>query len=446
MAKERPTRTQRRRGLSIESLEERRLLASDWQNPIEPADVNDDSIVSPIDLLLVINDIRKSGSRVLDASSLDTTTLFVDVSGDGILSPIDVLQGINALRSRTPRPTVDFLHLKAFGAKGDGVTDDLAAINEALSRARAENKRLYIPAGTYLHSAPFSIESQEVFGVGRRSIFLAGDPLNSVIYLRGTNPVLRSVSHVINTGSLTRQSTGPQASIAAWECDGLLIDNVTILGGTSIGILSYGGKGTASAPAMITNCRVSNTLADTIHLTHGSEWIVVENCLCRNGGDDGIAVVSYAGDPSITRNIVIRNNDVGYTTWGRGIAVSGGSDVLIGNNTIARTESAGILIYSEEFWKTIAVQRIIVRNNILTEVSSNPVKHHPAILIGGSTDYLVENVTVEGNTITRPNFDGIRVDAFVTSIALTSNAITGVPDGKQAINISEEARPYVTVS
>jgi hypothetical protein len=435
-----------RRALKVESLEERRLLASAWQNPMVPADVNDDSVVSPVDLLIVINELKRNGTRELGTRTIDTSIGFVDISGDGILSPLDVLQGINALSSRSSAPSANFLNLKSFGAKGDGVTDDLAAINRALSAARTQNKKLYVPAGTYLHSAPFSIESQEVFGVGDRSTFLAGDALNSVIYLRGTNPVLRSVSHVIQSGSLPRQSTGQQASVAAWECDGFLIDNVTIIGGTSIGILSYGSKGTSSAPARITNCRVSDTLADTIHLTYGSEWIVVENCICRNGGDDGIAVVSYIRDEHISNNIVIRNNDVGYNTWGRGIAVVGATDVLIENNTVARTDSAGILVYSEESWQTKGVQRVVVRNNRLTEVGYHIEKQHPAILIGGRRDYLVEDITVVENTITRPNFDGVRVDGFVTTIALAANTFTDLTEGRRALNISDEAQPHVTLS
>ena len=56
---------QTRRALFVESLETRRMLNSDWQSPVEPSDVNSDSFVSPIDILIVINDLRRDGTREL---------------------------------------------------------------------------------------------------------------------------------------------------------------------------------------------------------------------------------------------------------------------------------------------------------------------------------------------------------------------------------------------
>ncbi len=120
--------------------------------------------------------------------------------------------------------------------------------------------------------------------------------------------------------------------------------------------------------------------------------------------------------------------------------------MLIENNMVSRTDSAGILVYSETSWNTLGVQRVVVRNNILTEVGTNAIKWHPGILIGGQDGYPVENVIIEGNTIVQPSFDGIRVDPFVSFITLTSNSITGVLAGRQAINIAADARPYVRLT
>src|SRR5437762_887334 len=61
--------------LAIEPLEVRALLtgaslaspdlAAGWHNPFAPLDVNGDSIVSPIDALVVINDLNVAGPRAL---------------------------------------------------------------------------------------------------------------------------------------------------------------------------------------------------------------------------------------------------------------------------------------------------------------------------------------------------------------------------------------------
>ena len=46
-----------RKIISLEKLEQRRLLASDWWNPVRPADVNESGSVTPLDAIVVINEI-----------------------------------------------------------------------------------------------------------------------------------------------------------------------------------------------------------------------------------------------------------------------------------------------------------------------------------------------------------------------------------------------------
>ena len=44
-----------RHRLRLELLEERRLLAGDWRNPVDSLDVDNDHQIAPLDALLVIN-------------------------------------------------------------------------------------------------------------------------------------------------------------------------------------------------------------------------------------------------------------------------------------------------------------------------------------------------------------------------------------------------------
>jgi hypothetical protein len=74
-------------------------FVSSWQNQANRFDVNNDGAVSPIDALLVINDLNLKGARSLAAS--DATPPFIDVNGDGNASPIDALQVINAIEALT---------------------------------------------------------------------------------------------------------------------------------------------------------------------------------------------------------------------------------------------------------------------------------------------------------------------------------------------------------
>ena len=68
----------------------------EWQNPVDSVDVKPDGVISPIDALLVINEINRTSSRRLpDTRPADAAQ--IDTNGDNFLSPIDALLIINTL-------------------------------------------------------------------------------------------------------------------------------------------------------------------------------------------------------------------------------------------------------------------------------------------------------------------------------------------------------------
>ncbi len=67
-----------------------------WSNPRLPMDVDRDGQISPIDVLILINEINKGGSgRML--GSPDSASFYLDPDNDGFLAPLDVLVLINWL-------------------------------------------------------------------------------------------------------------------------------------------------------------------------------------------------------------------------------------------------------------------------------------------------------------------------------------------------------------
>ena len=69
---------------------------SPWQNPVDKFDVNNDQVVSAIDVLLIVNEINANGSRDLSGSGLPTPP-YIDVTGDNFVSALDVLQVVNRI-------------------------------------------------------------------------------------------------------------------------------------------------------------------------------------------------------------------------------------------------------------------------------------------------------------------------------------------------------------
>jgi len=89
-------RRQTRRGFEL--LEDRRLLAADFQNSFNEFDVDDDGVVAPLDALVVINALVAEGAHGLPARSTPPQW-YVDVTGDQFLAPDDALRLINQLEA-----------------------------------------------------------------------------------------------------------------------------------------------------------------------------------------------------------------------------------------------------------------------------------------------------------------------------------------------------------
>ncbi|MFO0942615.1 MAG: dockerin type I domain-containing protein [Pirellulales bacterium] len=96
------SRSNKLRRLIVESLENRSLMAADCHNLLAPLDVNDDSIVTPSDAVMVINNLNSADRTVQDPS----TEGYVDVNDDGNFSPSDALKVINHLNSSDKSTTV----------------------------------------------------------------------------------------------------------------------------------------------------------------------------------------------------------------------------------------------------------------------------------------------------------------------------------------------------
>ncbi len=82
-------------------------MASDWQNASLKRDVDNSSLVTPLDVLLLINNLNTDGSRELPSRSQHTGDPFYDVNGDNFVTPLDALIVINAINNFSDRqPTV----------------------------------------------------------------------------------------------------------------------------------------------------------------------------------------------------------------------------------------------------------------------------------------------------------------------------------------------------
>lgn len=111
------------------------------------------------------------------------------------------------------------VNVKWFGAKGDGTTDDTAAIQSAINCAAsgATPLRVFFPGGVYLHSLPLQIPA-----VGGKGIVLEGD-LARGVYLKtpagSTFDMLRVAASYVRVSGLMFRPGGTQPCIRLYAAD-----------------------------------------------------------------------------------------------------------------------------------------------------------------------------------------------------------------------------------
>ncbi len=95
-------------------------------------------------------------------------------SGLGLAGVATLASVHPALAADNPPPDNGTVNAKTFGAKGDGATDDTAAIQKAIdTAARITGRTVYLPPGVYALSSPLRIsETRAVFlrGAGKRLV------------------------------------------------------------------------------------------------------------------------------------------------------------------------------------------------------------------------------------------------------------------------------------
>ncbi len=126
--------------------------AHPWQNPIRAENVNNDAIVSPSDVLTLINEINARGVRILPPSPVGDQVLppFWDVNGDGQISPADVLVVINYINNKLAgegEPATAPRSLPVLGT-GPAAVDSNGAFEAAFSKPITSRPKIDVPSVT----------------------------------------------------------------------------------------------------------------------------------------------------------------------------------------------------------------------------------------------------------------------------------------------------------
>ncbi len=313
-----------------------------------------------------------------------------------------------------------------FGAVGDGVTDDSAAVAEAFT-----HKNVICP-NTYLLSDTVEINAEHISG----GVFVySGD--NKLFDIK--TPV--HVDHMtINSDYGT---TGESQFSIFYDngVDGVVIENCTITNSKGEGVAIYNASGCTVTGNTITNCydngivvgglcdnnSIENNIIDGttnqnaifVTASPGSTQTantannnIVRGNRCYNFGDSGIE--SGIG----TRGTVIDGNQVEGTSARAAILIRDAKNVRCVNNNVKAVLGIGII---PQYELTSFVCNNIVSNNTI-DVSD----------LGIQVDMSYNNI--DGNTVTANH--GIRVGGLENGVKVNNNTITATT---KAINLNYNA-------
>lgn len=269
----------------------------------------------------------------------------------------------------------------AYGAKGDGVTDDTAAIQAAYNVAKITGAKLYFPPGTYLFNLIVDAPNIFILGSGASATASEGGNGNTVF-----KPKLLT-SPVIQVGNGTS-----------------VVNQIRLAGFTMIG----DGAGSTSDGLVI----------------KGADWVLASNITIEGFGRDGVRLESSATRPTtyvFLDNVGLRWNRASCLKATQGsqyVAAVFASNMVIQGWTTAGTSYA---IYLDSVGLAVSNTWIQAGGNgvghvFLDKTGSEAVKLRASTLTidsGSSSDVLVEIAETRSYVATYLDGAGLNIDGLV---------------------------------
>lgn len=265
-------------------------------------------------------------------------------------------------------------NVKDFGARGDGVTNDTQAIQNAIDAARITGGGIvYFPSGTYM--------VDRLHGIGS-NITLKGN-LDAVLKLnpQGAKPLDEQFGIIV--------MEGPNYPVTDVIIEGLIFDgNKLAQDPTPIDA----GQRPKSFYSLIRIWR-------NVNLSYPVERITIRNSVFRNGIGSGI---EFEGVNYVTlENVQFENNghfrsqeDGKLVAIGDGIYITGSNFTAI-NVTAIDNADTGITIEGMEVWGSALIRNCTIKGKHTTGIGIAINKYQPTVGRTASHDVLVENSYIE---------------------------------------------------
>ncbi|MEL7660046.1 glycosyl hydrolase family 28-related protein [Acetobacterium wieringae] len=293
-----------------------------------------------------------------------------------------------------PTPVTQGVSVKDFGAKGDGITNDTAAIQNAINDASSKNVTLTVPAGTYVVTSQLEVKNNtRISGYGA-TLYMAPQP-SAVANILWSNPDAY-ISNVTLEG-LTLQSQNTIAGADYYANS--MISNVQ-------GMFFQG----------ISNLTIKDVSMDSMYVglkmgqsgSSRNQGVTVSNLKIDKTG----MPIQISGTNNLTMTDSILNANDGGTKWLHAAYIRGdNSNFLFRNVEFNNAPGGGIAVAGNEKFPTppdhIVFENCRVKNSV----------------VGMHINTGANNVTVKGLTITGSGL-GFKI-ADANSLTISDVNISG---------------------
>ena len=305
-------------------------------------------------------------------SSIEILTNQTGVINSGNATDITyTLTATGAVQQTVQTKLEQYVSVKDFGAVGDGVTNDRAAINSALAAA----KRVYFPAGTYLVSGG-SIELPD----GVDGISMTGDGVSTKLTGGNSNGVILIQDHDgVYIADMWIEST-----LAAFGCISSFHQEIS-------DVVIERCKFTTNG-AILTN-GIKMVMDNS---TIGLDGMVIRDCVFNAPGRMGVEIQNNNTGDTVARyrNVTIENCKFLRT----GEAVGGGTSAGMGISLTGEGENCEVIgNYFDQCTgpsiEIIGASRSIFSGNFIRRPKARPIQTANTILM--TDNIITENVVYE---------------------------------------------------
>lgn len=286
------------------------------------------------------------------------------------------------------------INVKQFGAKGDGLTDDYTAIQNAINSL--DSGTVYFPVAKYIISHYLTPKANVNLKGGFSYKYY--DTLDTGLCFSGTDGIYGNASIFIE--DLIIQNTSGELVNSGIKGKGFKINRCLITGFASGINANYG-------TAIIENC---NIFGNDTGITQIVDSRVINNTINANNSN-GIYLSSGSNDNIIANNKIEWNGS-------RGVQLYQANDNVISNNVIDRNTVNGIEVKSSQ---NVTVTANMLRRNC-TNTDTVAVGNAQLYIEGSTQISLSANTLRTGNS--QDDGTGVVIPQYAVYVTTTSNLIS----------------------